>query len=145
MGLPSVKPDHVLPEDLKEFYSLCGGAELFEKSAYRLAIVPPAQFVLANPVILIGLTEQQMASFAIDISWSWYIIGQGDNSHYITIDLDPQRLGRCYDSFWEIHPENSVVIAYSFTELLERMLANRGRPWFWHSKNFGPLKLARDE
>lgn len=144
-GMPSIEPKHVLPDDLKEFYGLCGGVELFEMSAYRLAIVPPTQFVLANPVILIGLTQQQMESFAIKLSWSWYILGKGDNSHYITIDLDPKRLGRCYDSFWELHPENSVVIASSFTEFLERMLDNKGKLWFWHAESFGSLKLAHEE
>lgn len=55
--LPSTKvPDDIfdiLPGDIKEFYTLCGGIILFEDMPYSVRIVPPEEFVLANPVILV--------------------------------------------------------------------------------------------
>lgn len=55
-----------------------------------------------------------------DISSNWYIIGRDMNKEYITIDLNPLRLGRCYDSYWENHgvPGNCAIIATTFTELI---------------------------
>lgn len=131
VGMPPVEAPHVLPDDLRRFYQLCGGAELFGSSAYSLTLVPPDRVVLANPVIIIGVPEETLEASKDDPSWSWYIIGEGRNAQYLTIDLHPDRLGLCYDSFWEVHPSDSDVSAYSFTELLHRLLDNRGQHWWW--------------
>ena len=41
----------VLPEDLKEFYNLCGGADLFLDEDYGFRIVSPSEFKPATPDI----------------------------------------------------------------------------------------------
>ena len=137
-GLPLVAHGHVLPNDVIEFYNLCGGISLFDNSAYSMEIVAPDQFVLANPVIFIGVTEDQLRASMNDISWSWYIVGKGKNRQFLTIDLANNRLGRCYDSFWDSHamPGYSPIIAQSFTELLLRLYANNGDHWFWLQPDF---------
>jgi hypothetical protein len=149
-GLPYISEDHVLPDDVKEFYRLCGGADLFDGSlphapeilpAY-MSIVPPHDVVLSNPKVLLGLTEEEMADVH-DISWSWYIIGKGyDETRYISIDFSKERLGRCYDSFWEIHPYNSPIIATSFTGFLMQVLKNHSQKHYWQHEEFKPLGNA---
>jgi antitoxin YokJ len=136
--LPKVASDYELPQDLVEFYSLCGGVELFGSSAYSMEIVASGRLVRANPVIFSGMDEQQIQQTSNDISWSWHIIGEGENRQYVTIDLAPERLGRCYDSFWDTHamPGSSPIIALTFTELLSRLLDSQGNHWYWLQPDF---------
>jgi hypothetical protein len=56
--MPSIANEHVLPDDLKDFYKLCGGMTLFPVGT-RLPtyILAPEQVVLANPVLVEGLTK----------------------------------------------------------------------------------------
>jgi hypothetical protein len=145
-GLPSVAANHVVPNDLLEFYSLCGGVSLFSSSAYSMEIVPPSRCISANPVIFIGISEAQLRASRDDISWSWYIIGEGKNRQYITTDFALERLGRCYDSFWDSHamPGYSPIIARSFTELLSGLVSNQGQHWYWLQPNFQSLGDAYD-
>lgn len=91
-GLPMITDRHRLPEDVEEFYRLCGGIRYFVNSTYSTEIVSPAEFVLANPVILGQLYEE-------DISSDWYIVARAGPEQLVTIDLNSKRLGRCYDSF----------------------------------------------
>lgn len=137
-GLPIIKANHELPTDLRAFYELCGGVEFFVDAHFSTRISSPAELVLANPV-LIG--EQ-----VDDISDSWYIIGRGGGDEFMSIDLHPDRVGTCYDSFREIHgvPGSSAVIALSFTDLLERLLAARGGHWYWLEPDFVSLGDAYD-
>ncbi|QXJ40039.1 Antitoxin YokJ [Parageobacillus caldoxylosilyticus] len=51
-GIPKVNKSHTLPDDVLKFYELCGGVVLYEKADYPVLIVPPQDFVLANPVIV---------------------------------------------------------------------------------------------
>src|SRR2546422_2738610 len=122
MGLPIVNEPHVLPDDLCSFYEACGGLSLFEKSEYPVFIVSPKEVVLANPIIVGELCED-------DISSSWYIIAKDGNGEYLTIDLSKERLGRCYDSFFDRHgvPGSCPIIALSFTDLLARLYENKGQ------------------
>jgi hypothetical protein len=136
-GLPVVQEGHVLPNDLHEFYEECGGLCLFEHvtHGYRVCIVPPTQVKLANPVIFGNLAEQ---SDKHEISWTWYIIARDDNHEYVTIDLSQERLGRCYDSFFDRHAMHGdcPIIALSFTDLLTRLYANKGRSPYWQRSDF---------
>jgi len=144
-GLPHVRKEHTLPDDLRDFYQLCGGVTLFQDASYSVSIVPPRKMVLANPIILNMWSEEELrADSGDDISWSWYIIAEGENSQYLTIDLSRERLGYCYDSFWDIHPQDSQIIAKSFTDLLVQLLANRGRHWYWLQPKFRSLGKAYD-
>jgi hypothetical protein len=140
--LPAVESQHIVPEDVRVFYTQCGGVSLFEEETYSTTIVSPQKILLANPVILSGLTKEELESTKPDLAWSWYIIAECPNAQYITIDFDPQRLGRCYDSFWDRHPSDSVVIATSFTHLLANLLSSRGQYWYWLRPDFVSLGTA---
>jgi hypothetical protein len=139
-GIPAVNKSHTLPDDVHKFYELCGGVLLYEKADYSILIVPPQDFLLANPIIVGELCEE-------DISSDWYICATDRNGEYITIDLNPKRLGRCYDSFYDRHGVvgECSIIATSFTDLLERFIENKGRYWYWLQKDFIPLGDAYDD
>ncbi|MDJ1472405.1 SMI1/KNR4 family protein [Cytophagaceae bacterium DM2B3-1] len=123
----------LLPEDIILFYTHCGGVELFPNKNYSMKIVAPQDFVRANPIIA-GTDGED------DRSYNWFIIGES-GSQYITIDLAQERLGRCYDSFWETHAlkGNCPVIATSFTELLESLYQHKGEYWYWLRDDFHSL------
>jgi hypothetical protein len=138
-GLPVLEPGHVLPSDLSEFYGLCGGATLFGEAPYSAAVLPPERCVPANPVIVGDSSED-------DISASWYLLVDDGNRNYLSIDLHPQRLGRCYESFFDTHgvAGSCPVVAMSFESLLGQLLNNNGRHWFWMQPEFEPLGDAYD-
>ena len=48
--------------------------------------------------------------------------------NFITIDLFKERLGKCYDSFWDRYGVvgEQPIIANSFTELLEQLFKGKG-------------------
>ncbi len=137
--LPQIEVDLRMPDDLREFYETCGGLILFQHADYQVNIVPPEDFVLANPVIIGERCEE-------DISSNWYIVANDGNGEYLTIDLDPIRLGKCYDSFFDRHGVvgESQVIAISFTELLNRLVQNNGKYWYWLNEDFVSLGDAYD-
>lgn len=68
-----------------------------------------------------------------DVSDSWYIVARGGREEAISIDLHPDRLGRCYDSFWDRHgvAGSCAVVALSFGELLGRLLDAEGEYLYW--------------
>lgn len=138
-GLPQIEPPFVLPDDLKGFYELCGGLTLYKDSSYTVVFVPPDRVVPANPVIVGEAGET-------DISASWHILVEDTNGDYLTIDLNPMRLGRCYDSFYDRHgvPGSCPIIAQSFCELLERLIENGGEHWYWLRPGFSPIGDAYD-
>ena len=51
--------------------------------------------------------------------------------------LEQKRFGFYYDSFIETHatPDESPIIAKSFTELLEKLISNE-KEWFWLDSSF---------
>jgi antitoxin YokJ len=130
-GLPLIAPQHRLPSDVYAFYLHCGGLKLFTSAAFPTEIVAPEKLQLANPVIFNNVSAEDLDATRDDPSWSWYLIGVGPNSQYITIDFHPTRLGQCYNSFWIKHPGNSEIIAHSFTELLSDLLATKGEYYSW--------------
>lgn len=139
-GLPSIASGLVLPNDVRAFYAACGGGVLFENAEYAMEIPTPEQFRPAN-------LEIRGQSAPGDISEGWYIAAESGGTEYLTIDLDPVRLGRCYDSFWDRHavPGTSDIIARSYTELLNRLYENRGEYWFWLQPGFVRLGDAYDD
>jgi hypothetical protein len=138
-GLPRLPEGLSLPEDVRHFYEAAGGAVLFKGAPYEFEIVSPDEFVRANPVIVLQPHEH-------DVSYNWFIIVQS-SPQYISIDLNPSRVGRCYDSFWDRHALRGTcpVIARSFTELLERLLSAKGEELFWLSTEFVSLGDAYDD
>lgn len=139
-GPPAVQRGDLLPEDLRLFYERCGGASVRTGHAYGLDVSPPHALVPTNSVA-VPLEE-------LDISSHWYVVanGGGTTIDLVSIDLDPARLGRCYDSFWDVHasPGNCAVVATSFTDLLRRALASRDESWWWTEDAFEGLGDAYD-
>ncbi|WP_238810286.1 SMI1/KNR4 family protein [Bacillus velezensis] len=138
-GLPTIDEKHQLPRDVSEFYEQCGGAVLYENADYPIYIVSPHEFKLANPVIVGELCEE-------DISSEWYIVCTDGKGEYLTIDLNEDRKGKCYDSFFDRHGivGETQVIATSFTDLIQRLLENKGRHWYWLRGEFISLGDAYD-
>ena len=138
-GLPTVAPTHALPADLREFYEVCGGATLFRDAPYSAVILPPERIVPANPV-LVGAPGED------DISATWYLLVDDGNGNYISIDLHPDRLGRCYESFFDTHgvAGSCPVVAMSFESLVAALLTTGGRHWFWMQPGFQSLGDAYD-
>ncbi|WP_337104229.1 SMI1/KNR4 family protein [Paenibacillus sp. YIM B09110] len=139
-GLPILRPSHVLPPDLKEFYEVCGGKLLFNDSDFSYRVLPPMEFKSANLEILGEEVED-------DITNDWYTVVDCGNGDFITIDLHPERLGRCYDSFHETHGlvGDTPIIALSFTELLQQLLQHKGKLIYWLDENFKALGDAYDK
>ena len=139
-GIPVIGENVKLPSDLKKFYEVCGGIDLFKNKQYGFEIVKPKEFVLANPLIIGELCEE-------DISSKWYIICKDIDYNYITIVLCKEYIGRCYDSFWVRHGVvgECSVIAISFTELVERLFRSKGKSLYWLDDNFEYIGDAYDE
>ena len=139
-GLPLANKNIELPNELKVFYENCGGITFFTNKEYRFTIVAPEEMVLANPVIVGELCEE-------DISAEWYIICKDSQNNYITMDLAKERVGRCYDSFWDRHGVvgECAVIARNFTELLTQLYNNQGKSLFWLDDDFAYIGDAYDE
>ena len=62
----------------------------------------------------------------------------------LTVDLNPDRSGRCYFSFPDVHAVAgaSAIVAESVADLLTRILQNRGDYWYWLQPDFESLRDA---
>lgn len=122
------------PSDLECFYSVCGGALLFEtgKDNVSFEVLPPGSVGQSNLIIL----GDECCG---DISSAWYVICKDDNGSYISIDLSLERNGQCYDSNYEIHgvPGSCPIIARSFSELLINLYSTNGMDVYWSEMNHG--------
>jgi hypothetical protein len=143
-GVPSVTPPHVLPEDLAIFYQLCGGATLFLNHDAGFRICSPFELRPANPIILGDYYEKYKEDIDKDISSSWYLIGKGKGpEEALILDLDQNRLGRCYDGFHQSYAtRDSRIIATSFCELLGGLLKVKGEGLFWEQPDIKNLGFA---
>ena len=123
--------DNVLPKDLLLYFEKYNEILFYPQSEYPIKIVGFTDLHPANPII-VGETIED------DITNSWYIIGYGENSQYITIDLSPDRFGWCYDSNWDRHgvPGSNPIIAHSFTELLYHTYKAKGKNYYWITNEF---------
>jgi len=77
-GLPHAESKYGLPDDVSEFYALCGGVALFAERDYPYMIVTPAEFVRANPVII----RKYWHEWEDDISSTWHIVASDPERHY---------------------------------------------------------------
>lgn len=126
-GLPNILEKHLLPDDVKTFYNLCGGVECYiESGGFPLVILPPKEIKLSN-IVLLGNDHKD------DISSSWYLIVDAYDGNYLSIDFDRKRVGKCYESFEYSHAvkDNCPIIARSFTELLINIFDYCGDYFFW--------------
>lgn len=139
-GLPDIDNVEKLPTDVKTFYENCGGICFFVGTPYEFTVVKPNEMVLANPVIVGELCEE-------DISSKWYIVCKDVEDNYITLDMGEERKGRCYDSFWDRHGVvgECTIVARTFTELLQSLLESKGEELFWLSSDFEYIGDAYDE
>lgn len=140
-GLPLLHdPAHRFPDDLLRFYSLCGGVLLWTESDYWMQILGPEDVRPADMVQLSGQDsgdELDKESPTAD----WYLVARCGDAESISIDLNLQRLGLCYDSSPECFglPGSSPVVAKSFSELVCRLFANEGEYWYWQHPDFVSL------
>jgi len=122
-----------LPDDLRQFYEICGGLVLFVDANFVWRIVGPHELVPTNLEVIGEQVED-------DITSTWFVIARqpGASSALISIDLGPKRLGWCYDSDFGVHGlvGDCAILAYSFTELLEQLIDSRGQELFWTGPQF---------
>lgn len=139
-GLPILDKKVKLPDDLRLFYENCGGVSLFINQEYGFEIVNPKEMVLANPIIIGEPCDE-------DISSTWYIICKDFENNYITIDLAKERIGRCYDSFWDRHGVvgECSIVARNFTELVNNLMINQGKSIYWLENDFIYIGDAYDD
>ncbi|WP_421034254.1 SMI1/KNR4 family protein [Mitsuaria sp. CC2] len=139
VGWPKRVTGLELSSELADFYSLCGGLCLFNKSLFPFEIVGPAEFEPANLAIL-GLGPQD------DRSDYWYIVATSGADQFVSIDLHPERMGRCYDSYIDRHAVagSCSVVATSFADFLEKTIAYGGRGLYWLDPQFESLGDAYD-
>ena len=116
------------PHDLARFLERCGGVVTRANVAVGSRVVPAQEAI-------IGERDEH------DRSAHWSLIAEDDNSSTAlraVIDLDPQRLGRVYDGFWDRFgvAGSMPVIALSFTDFLERLVQSSGEP-YWADEDLG--------
>jgi antitoxin YokJ len=116
------------PDDLQLFLGRCGGVRCGGGITVAHRIVAAQEDLLGE-------------RHASDRSVDWYVIAEEDEAstaERVVIDLDPQHLGRCYDGFWDIFgvAGSMPVVARSLSELLERLVASGGTP-YWSSQDLG--------
>jgi hypothetical protein len=140
VGLPTLPDKLRLPADIRRFYELTGGATLFSSARYRFTIVNPRRFVRANPFMCPGLPESVCNEYPCK---NWFIV----SDCCITVDLNPERVGRCYGSLQDRHAVrgSSPIIAWSFTELLGYLLGGRGKTAYGTSTDFESQGDAFDD
>ena len=137
--VPAIQTHLKLPEDLKRFYSLCGGLKLFENSNYSFEIISPELLIPSNIKIL----GQQ---YIEDASSSWYIVASSGQDQFISIDLSEAKNGRCYDSFMDAHAVvgSCAIVANTFTNLLVGLYNIKGDYLYWLKPEFKKLGDAYD-
>ena len=153
-GLPTIRPHHLLPDDVRAFYRACSGFtwSLYVASRFwdSFSVLAPDRVVLANPMVCC-ISEEELRTMGFDddeISWDWYVIAADGNGDYMSIDLGPGRLGRCYDSFHETHAlrGQTPILGLSFTEFLTRIVARiegtRHSNWNWVEGGLGTMSLG---
>ena len=136
-----------LPEDLEYYFKHYDGIQLFEDQPYGIEIVGLNDFRVTNEV-LFPEDDVIWEELEGDQSENWYMIAKAEElEQFISIDLDEDRKGYCYDSFLETHanPGSSLIIAKSFTELLEKLLESKGENWFWIKDDFVGYGDAYDD
>ena len=141
IDLPSRTPD-----DLRQFYRLCNGMQLFKDSDYAIEIVGVDLFIPINRY-LYPLESIDWNVDTGEVSNHWYLIAKDAmQSQYISLDLTLERYGQCYDSFIETHSliGDSPIIACNFTELLQQIYTGKGLYWYWLQDNFKSLGDAYD-
>ena len=134
-----------LPPEVQAFYALTDGATVHAGLPIELRIPTLAELQTTNS-LLYPPGDVIWEELEDDISQHWLAIGLAPElSQYVSLDLAPERLGRCMDSFIDTHasPGDCAVIAASFADWLAQLLASP-QHWFWLRDGFEPLGDAYD-
>lgn len=133
VGQAQVPAGLLVPPDLWRFHDRCGGAVLFMGAEFTWHVSGPSRLVPASPRLL---TPQVAAEVAVeypeDLTNGCYVIADsGDESStvpHIVVDLHPDRVGRCYDAFWQTYGlvGEMPIVALTITEFLRVLLASGG-------------------
>lgn len=80
-GQPTLSPEHVVPDEVRAFYNLCGGVVIGDRLPYEVRIVGTNKCIPANAVILANNTLGDLADevrdqLREDASRDWYIIAE---------------------------------------------------------------------
>jgi antitoxin YokJ len=143
-GLPDVFADYPCPDDLREFYTESSGVSLFRDRNFGFHVAHKNLLVRSNPFILGAIFEKYGQEMDATNSRHWYIIASGFGpEENLSIDLAKPRIGKCYDSFYEVHgTPDCPVIANSFTDLFRNLLDSEGETLFWLEPIFEELGFA---
>lgn len=118
-------PKKSIPDDLADFYKNYSSAIFYPRARYSFTVQPPELERSDFVVMKEDLEDPDSAN--------WYALVRCEDQ-IISIDLTqgPQ-FGYCYDSFWDSYPtaDESTLIAKSFTELVEKIIASGGKNLFW--------------
>lgn len=124
---PAPSPlDASLPADLQAFYRKYGQTTFYPGAPYSFTIQQADQLERAD----LHVAGEDIGD---ELSEYWYVIATCDDQA-ISIDLRPgETFGHCYDSFWDRYPtaDDTTLVARSFTELLQKIVADSGRSLFW--------------
>jgi hypothetical protein len=140
-GQPQSRNDLMIPKSVTDFYSICGGLQLFQSSDNRIDILSPLEVMPSNQIILGEETYNELLlDSELDRSMNWYTIGKYDNE-YISIDFSKNlfRNGYCYDSYHETHgiPGENKIISKTLEKLIEMVYKNNGEyPYYWLRDDF---------
>lgn len=129
-GQPRLPPGVSIPEELQQYFDLCGGLELFLDAEYPSTVYGPASFVQAHPVLLAPLTLSEIESNIprSEPSWNWHLIADaGTQNESVVVHVDGPHAGRCYSGFWETYPQDSPVLARSFATFLHALVMDEGQ------------------
>lgn len=148
-GVPRVRSGLKLPKDLVDFYTYCGGIDLFVSGSHRTYIVPPNKFIPADNVFFDEDTLEFYKSqegYSDELSTDWYVLADIENGNYILIDLNSDRCGKCYQGLWETYAMKgeSPIIAINLIELLNKLIDSKGEKWYWESDDYISLGDAYD-
>jgi hypothetical protein len=141
IDLPATPLNLQLPSDLRDFYELCGGLDMFPGTEQEWRFVNPNEVVRADPFILDKAYTDRPEVYDGKPSETLYLIAvAGVGPEFITIDFEPKRNGLCFDSYSGDHgTESSKVIALSFTELLNKLFYWKQPGLFWENEFYGYL------
>ncbi|MEU9741173.1 SMI1/KNR4 family protein [Micromonospora chersina] len=123
---------HRIPDDLREFYELCGGAWLFRDGPYRWRVCGPDELVPASPRLLTeAIAREVMTEAPEDLTNGCYAVADGGGAAtdpHVVIDLHPTRAGRSYLVGSETYGlvGEMPVVATSVPELLRWLLSTDG-------------------
>jgi hypothetical protein len=136
-------PQVTIPEEILQFYKLCGGLEsvIQRDEDLDLSIVPPDKFSWTVKELLRTSLIKQQEVVKNNIGWNWYTIGRAGTNRYFVVDLAPERFGHCYlvQFYFFLQRGRIPVVALSFQELLEQFLraALVGENWSWENTGLG--------